>query len=188
MTVRVGLLDSGAGLAVGPALVADRAFQLDGSGKVIARESQNPANDHGSQLAELLLDVPEPVGLLSANVFTGGQVSSPTVIAAGLNWLVENGAQVVNMSFGLANDRPVLSEACHNADRENVILVAAGPARGEPVYPAAYPDVLAITGDARCTSEELSRQPMLISVRACMCRGPSQVSWDRVAPASRLPT
>jgi hypothetical protein len=36
------------------------------------------------------------------------------------------------------------------------VLVAASPARGEPVYPAAYPGVVRATGDARCAPGEHS--------------------------------
>jgi len=36
------------------------------------------------------------------------------------------------------------------------IIVAATPARGASVYPAAYPGVIRATGDARCAPHELS--------------------------------
>jgi hypothetical protein len=37
-----------------------------------------------------------------------------------------------------------------------LILIASTPARGAPVYPAAYPGVLRVTGDARCGPAEVS--------------------------------
>ena len=60
------------------------------------------------------------------------------------------------MSFGLREDRPSLRMACERALEQGVILVAAAPARGEPVFPAAYAGVIRATGDARCAPGELS--------------------------------
>ena len=37
-----------------------------------------------------------------------------------------------------------------------MVLVAAAPARGGPVYPAGYPGVLRVCGDARCGPGEWS--------------------------------
>ncbi len=37
-----------------------------------------------------------------------------------------------------------------------MILVAASPARGAPVFPASYPGVIRATGDARCAVGEIS--------------------------------
>jgi len=77
-------------------------------------------------------------------------------VAAALDWVVSEGAQLVNMSFGLSHDRPVLREACERALAADVILVAASPARGAPGFPASYPGVIRATGDARCRADEIS--------------------------------
>ncbi|MNP55255.1 hypothetical protein D3C76_1498830 [compost metagenome] len=60
------------------------------------------------------------------------------------------------MSLGLRNDRPVLREACVVAQTAGVLLCASSPAQGEPVYPASYPGVIRITGDARCAPGQWS--------------------------------
>ncbi|MCB1719781.1 MAG: peptidase S8 and S53 subtilisin kexin sedolisin, partial [Candidatus Competibacteraceae bacterium] len=63
---------------------------------------------------------------------------------------------IVNMSFGLRQNRAVLRQACATAIAAGLILVAAAPARGQAVYPSAYPGVLRVTGDARCALQEFS--------------------------------
>ena len=56
----------------------------------------------------------------------------------------------------LRADRDVLRAACAAAEAAGVLLVAASAARGAPVFPAAYPGVLRVSGDARCGPEEVS--------------------------------
>jgi hypothetical protein len=51
----------------------------------------------------------------------------------------------------------VLREAVSRALDSGVLVVAASPARGQKVFPAAYPGLIAATGDARCAPGELSR-------------------------------
>jgi hypothetical protein len=60
------------------------------------------------------------------------------------------------MSLGLNTDRAVLAAAVTRAIASGCIIVASMPARGAVVYPAAYPDVIRATGDARCAPGELS--------------------------------
>lgn len=130
---------------------------------MIERAAEPDVSGHGSALAQLILAGPAPVALLNAQVFSTTGMTSPVVIAAGLEWLLEHGARLINLSFGLHQDRPVLARACRRALDCGVVLIAASPARGAPVYPSAYPGVLRITGDARCTPDELSH---LASIQA----------------------
>ncbi|MFR0692982.1 hypothetical protein ACLUTX_26560 [Enterobacterales bacterium AE_CKDN230030158-1A_HGKHYDSX7] len=37
-----------------------------------------------------------------------------------------------------------------------MLVCASSPARGEPVFPASYPGVIRVTGDARCAEGEWS--------------------------------
>lgn len=158
MQVDVGIVDSGlaTGLAerlAGPPagrLAAGIAFVDAGDGPP---EAQLPVADplgHGSQIAELILAAAPAARLLCAQVFTARQPASVHTVAAGLRWCVGQGARVINLSLGLRDDRPILRAACAEAVEAGVLLVASAPARGGRVYPAAYPGVLAVSGDARC--------------------------------------
>lgn len=156
MTLLVGLLDSGVGAAVLPRVAAANAFVLDTLGKVITRPAQEDLTGHGSTLAQIILNGAPAPQLVSAQVFTQQRPAAPAVVAAGLDWLVSQRVRVVNMSFGVRHDRPVLRDACERALQAGVVLVAASPARGDPVFPSAYSGVLRVTGDARCGPTDLS--------------------------------
>lgn len=64
-----------------------------------------------------------------------------------LNWLVSQQVQVINMSL-TGPDNPVLARAIARLSTQQIVLVAAvgnaGPA-APPLFPAAYPEVLAVT-------------------------------------------
>jgi thermitase len=68
-----------------------------------------------------------------------------TTIAAAINWAVINGADIINMSLGGSSGSTVLQTAINDAYNAGVTLIAAAGNEGGPViYPAAYPDVIAV--------------------------------------------
>jgi len=162
MTWRVGLIDSCGGLeGIDGVLleqassVADAAAFAARDGRVERRETVADPTGHGSRIAELLLRG-RSVELLLGQVFTTAGPTSGAAVAAAIDWAVERRAGLIHLSLGLAGDRAVLCTAVQRAIDAGCILVAAMPARGAPVYPAAYPGVIRATGDARCAPHELS--------------------------------
>ncbi|WP_025029589.1 S8 family serine peptidase, partial [Nitratireductor aquibiodomus] len=108
--------------------------------------------EHGTSISGLIAGggpfrgMAPGVRLLHARAFEGG-ISSTNVLLSALDWAVEEGAQIVNMSF-VGPENPLFSSACRNAMARGVVLVAAagnnGP--GAPFgYPAAYDGVIAVT-------------------------------------------
>jgi subtilisin family serine protease len=90
-------------------------------------------------------------GVLAVNAFSTTARQSPQAttrnIVAGLEWALDNGARVINMSFAGPYD-PMLQLAMKKAHEKNVVLIAAmgnqGP-KSPPLYPAADPHVIAVT-------------------------------------------
>lgn len=152
----IGLLDSGVGGPLcGPG--AARRFSLDGAGEVAEGPAEADPLGHGTAVAELIVERARGVPLFSAQVFDRRGLTSAAVVAAGLDWLVGQGVRIVNMSLGLTEDRVVLAEACARARAAGVLLVASVPAIGPLVFPAAYPGVVRVTGDARCQGDQIAR-------------------------------
>ncbi|MGD0504209.1 MAG: hypothetical protein ABSD02_15830 [Steroidobacteraceae bacterium] len=152
MNWRVGLIDS---CGTWSGAVEAAAFVSDGSHV----ERVSPASDptgHGSRIAALLTEDGARVELLLAQVFLTAQPASAAVVAAAVDWTVSRGAKLIHLSLGLATDRAVLRAAVARAMDSGIVTVAAMPARGAPVYPAAYPSVIGGTGDARCGPGEIS--------------------------------
>ena len=152
MIWRVGLIDS-CGAWRGAADAA--AFASEGTRVECVSPVPDPTG-HGSRIAGLLTEDGAPVELLLAQVFLNVRPASPAAVAASVDWAVSRGVHLIHLSLGLAADRAVLRAAVARAIDSGIVVVAAMPARGEPVYPAAYPSVIGGTGDARCGPGEIS--------------------------------
>jgi subtilisin family serine protease len=173
--IRVALLDSGVAERHTARVAAARAFRLEraersGGGEVgdggapsearlaiedgIASVTRDPLA-HGPALADVLL-ADARTELVAARVFFAALATSAAQLAAALDWAVEQGAALANVSAGLRDDREVLRAAIARAQARGMLVVAASPARGGRVLPAAYPGVVRATGDARCALGEWS--------------------------------
>jgi len=157
MSVAVGIVDGGFERVPLGVVRGAMEFAIGGDGAVGCRTPVERALPHGECVAALVLEAAPAVRLIDARIATPASQPTPRVVAAAIDWCVAEGARIVNLSLGLADDRRVLRDACARAVAQGVVLVAAAPARGGPVYPAAYPGVFSVSGDARCAAGEWSR-------------------------------
>jgi len=147
--VLVAVIDSGVD-AAHPDLAGAIAASFDAVG-----EGASP-DQHGTGMAgaiaarRTMLGTAPQVALLAVRAFgaKASNVDGTTFsIIKGLDWAVEQGARVVNMSFAGPAD-PRLRDALAKASRRGIVLIAAagnaGP-RSPPLYPAADPAVIAVT-------------------------------------------
>ncbi len=74
------------------------------------------------------------------------------MVGAAVEWAVDNGADIVNLSLGGHYDSPPFAEAIAYAERHDVLIVACtgnqheGAADDDVWFPARVSDVLAVTG------------------------------------------
>ncbi|MFT3760753.1 S8 family serine peptidase [Thauera sp.] len=149
--MRIGVVDSGHAAAQAPHVAASAAFVLD-DGELRCVPVEADRLGHGSRVAEALLHCLPQAELLVAQVFGDRPATSAAQVAAAIDWLVDADARLINLSLGLREPRPALAAACARALAAGVVLCASAPARGQPVYPAGFPGVLRVTGDARCAA------------------------------------
>lgn len=150
--IRVALLDSGFDH---PAPVARQNFARQNfAGPDLASETPKPL--HGSALAAIIAEAAPAAQLLDARIFGDGLVTQVSAVVQALDWAVAMGADIINLSLGLREDRAELHAAVTRAVAAGVLMVAAVPARGGPVYPGHYAKVIRATGDARCAPGDLS--------------------------------
>jgi hypothetical protein len=119
-------------------------------------------HQHGTAMAGAIAAHGKLVGiapgaqLLAARAFDDARDSKGTSFAIykSLQWAVDNGARVVNMSFAGPADPTLHRLLAAAADKGLVLIAAAGNAgpNSPPLYPAADPNVIAVTatdsGDA----------------------------------------
>lgn len=153
--MKVGVVDTGLQREYRSWLQAGQLFVLGVDG-ILNKPLEEDHLGHGSLVTRLIHEQAPGTQLLMAQVFGRRGATTAAQLAAALYWLLDQGVKVVNCSLGLHADRPVLREACRAAVDRGVVLCASSPALGQAVYPASYPGVVAVTGDARCQSGEWS--------------------------------
>ncbi|CAH1658019.1 S8 family serine peptidase [Hyphomicrobiales bacterium] len=148
--IRVALIDSGVDMEH-PEISGSVVAYLD------AVDGQATPHAHGTSMATAIVGHGELQGmapaarLIVARAFGGPQATSANgksfQILTALDWVVQQRAKVVNLSFAGPQDR-LLSKALAGAKERGVIAVAAagnGGSRAAPLYPGADPSVIAVT-------------------------------------------
>ncbi|GLH97778.1 type VII secretion-associated serine protease mycosin [Phytohabitans aurantiacus] len=93
-----------------------------------------------------------PVRVLDAD----NRYDDALIVAKGVRWAVDNGAEVINLSLGGSGNSPALAAAIDYAFARDVVVIActgnvAPDAPAEVWYPAREPGVIAVTGLERET-------------------------------------
>ncbi|KAE9648699.1 peptidase S8 and S53 subtilisin kexin sedolisin [Pseudomonas sp. PB103] len=153
--LRIGVVDSGHSAAQRVQVVAGQRFSLLEDGLAQSALRDDPLG-HGSAVIEAISRRAPAAQICLAQVFDQRGVTSALQIAAAIDWLLTQDVRLINLSLGLRQDRSLLREACAAAVARGVLLCASSPAQGAAVFPANYPQVLRVTGDARCTEEQWS--------------------------------
>jgi hypothetical protein len=150
MNVTIAVIDSGID-ARHPELANSVSDSFDALG------SKEGAHTHGTGIAgaivahaRLMGSAPE-ARLIAIRAFGSGSKgaeSTSYVILRGLDYAAEHGAQIINMSFAGPKDPLIERGIAATAARGILMVAAAGNAgaKSPPLYPAANPNVIAVSG------------------------------------------
>jgi len=150
MNVTIAVIDSGID-AGHPELVHTISDNFDALG------SKEGPHVHGTGIAgaiaahgRLMGSAPE-ARIIAIRAFAsahGGAESSSYVVIKSLNYAVLHGAQIINMSFAGPKDMLIERAIAATAARDVVLVAAAGNAgaKSPPLFPAANPNVIAVSG------------------------------------------
>lgn len=152
--VKVGVLDTGIDLNH-----PDLQDNIKGGINIInPRRSPDDDNGHGTHVAGIIAGVDNEIGVLgtapqtwlyAVKVLNRQGAGFVSDIIEGLQWCINNGMQVVNMSFGTSTDVQSFQEALSSAYESGIVLIAAagnsGPGDNTVLYPAKYGEVIAVS-------------------------------------------
>jgi subtilisin family serine protease len=131
------------------------------SGYDFVNKDSDPIDDngHGTHCAGIVAAMENGAGVVgvapAASLFAvkvldskgSGYVSD---VAAGIDWSITNGMQVISMSLGSSSDSTLLHQACDRAYAAGIVIVAAAGNSGQSrwgstvIYPAKYSSVIAV--------------------------------------------
>ena len=113
--------------------------------------TDSPTSDdlygHGTHMAGTIVAIAPECRLMNVKVADDWGRCEPSVVARGIIWAVDQGAQVISVSLSM-KAWPDLEEAVNYAWSQGAIIIAAAGNKGrsEPSYPAYYANCLAVAG------------------------------------------
>jgi subtilisin len=147
--VKVAVIDSGIDAdhpAVGGRVGGYVAITDGPLGLLLDTESHGDSYGHGTACAGIIRSIASGCELYSVKVLGSRLTGRGTTFAAGLQWAIENGMDVANVSMGTT--RKNFFGALHNlADRayfQNTMLITAANNMPVPSFPSLYASVISV--------------------------------------------
>ncbi len=143
-TVKVAVLDSGVELLSG--------IPVAGSVNLVKEEQYLPyyMDDmvgHGTAAADIIHQICPEAEIYSVRVLDSENRGRLSDVVEGIHWCIEQGMDVINMSFGTEMESEILKSAVKAASDAGILLVgSAGNGGSEAAVerPAAFPEVIAV--------------------------------------------
>jgi subtilisin family serine protease len=149
--IKVGIIDTGISNKH-PDLFANIK---GGVNTISPLKSWNDDNGHGSHVAGIIAALDNDIGVIGV----GPQIDLYAIkvlgangsgylsdIIEGIDWAIAHNMQVINMSLGTTSDIQSFHDAVIAAKNAGIVVVAAaGNSGGAVSFPAAYPEVIAVS-------------------------------------------
>ncbi len=112
-----------------------------------ASEIAGPLFGHGTFVTSMVLLVAPDCSIMPLRAFDESGIGDQFAVAQAVDWAVNHGASVINLSCGAESAEAVLEEAILNAYQNGVALVASAGNESSDAgqYPALDPVVVAVT-------------------------------------------
>lgn len=149
--IKVGVIDTGISKSH-----PDLKTNIKGGVNIInPLKSWDDDNGHGSHVAGIIAALNNSVGvvgtgpasdLYAVKVLDRNGSGFLSNVISGIQWSVAHGMKVVNMSLGTSFDIQSMRDAVKAAHDAGVVVVAAaGNSGGSVIFPAAYPEAIAVS-------------------------------------------
>ncbi len=149
--IKVGIIDTGIS-NTHPDLLSN---VKGGVNTINPLKSWNDDNGHGSHVAGIVaaldndigvIGVGPAIGLYAVKVLDRNGSGYLSDVIEGIEWAIANNMQVVNMSLGASTGNQSFHNAVVAAKNAGiVVVVAAGNSAGSVLFPAAYPEAIAVS-------------------------------------------
>ena len=133
-------------------------LSVAGGYKIIWYDDYDDVLGHGTHVAGIIaakrnnfgvIGMAPEAELYSLKIFTAAGTTTLSFVVDALQWSIDHGIDIVNMSFGSSATSAALRDACKNAYDAGVLLVASAGNSGNGItdttgYPAKYDTVVSV--------------------------------------------
>lgn len=147
--VRVGIIDSGLESdhpALAGRVVEKVAVELGEEAPRVVPDDAGDLFGHGTACGGIILGLAPEVELVSIRVLGADLRGKGTLFAAGLEWAIEQGIQVVNLSLSSKSEAlfPIFHQLVDDAYFSGIALVSAANNVPAPSYPSLFSSVFSV--------------------------------------------
>jgi subtilisin family serine protease len=147
--IRVAIVDSGVEgdhPGVGAALVRSVRVELDGEDAIIVDDEPVDVVGHGTACASIVHDLAPAAEIVSVRVLGPDNRGKGAAFAAGLEWAIEHGASVINLSLSSRSEAlyGVFHDLADRAYFAGVLLVCAANNVAVASYPSLFAAVVSV--------------------------------------------
>jgi len=164
--VKVAIIDSGVDAThplVGP-ISGAVGFEPDPDEPSGVRLIENADEDyvgHGTACAAIIRSLAPDAEIHSVRVLGKNLTGRGSAFYAGIQWAIDNGVHVANMSLSSSSDQwfAPLHEIADEAYFNNVVLVCAANNRPGPTYPSEFASVVSVAARVTDDPESIAYNP-----------------------------
>ena len=111
---------------------------------------------HGTAVAAAIHEKAPDAALLVIKVFDRQLAATGTALVAAVDYAIDAGAHLINLSLGTTNDahRPAFEMLVAKAAARNAVIVAAAPSAGQQWLPGGLAGVIGVELDWSCARDE----------------------------------
>jgi uncharacterized NAD-dependent epimerase/dehydratase family protein len=149
------------------------------SGAIVCAPDYGDDYGHGTACAGIIQRVAPECSLMAIRVASESDEISSDLLMAGIEWALENGADVINISAGTGRPRNIegLLDCCARAATQGTVVIASESNDGRPTYPAVSENVVAVSGGATERGLYAFRRDPSIPRRFLAFSGHQKVPW-----------
>ena len=151
--VRVGIIDSGlenAHPSLRGRVVENVTVEMTDEGPTVVPDGEVDMFGHGTACGDIILSLAPEVELVSIRVLGADLRGKGTAFAAGLEWAIEQGIQVCNLSLSSKSESlyPVFHDLADRAYFQSIALISAANNVPAPSYPSLFSSVFSVAAHA----------------------------------------
>jgi subtilisin len=151
--VRVGIIDSGLENAhpkLRGRVVENVTVAMTGDGPTVVPDGEVDMFGHGTACGDIILSMAPDVALVSIRVLGADLRGKGTAFAAGLEWAIEQGIEVCNLSLSSKSESlyPVFHDLADRAYFQSIALISAANNVPAPSYPSLFSSVFSVAAHA----------------------------------------